>query len=248
MDRYNNFNHLSVRDLIEARDQFHVHLMNKKNVLGTAIGRYMIRLSDLDEYGRFKRRSQNAKGDSVKEKPKRTLENSMIIEASWPCILVFVEKWEEKSTLIKEGGDNVVPKTIYMPDGRVVPVCIVEAPKETNVSDDIDLDKIRFPNNLIGGGFPLLMHSQGVDWLATVGCLVADGHKYYALTNKHVTGEGGDFVYSKFGDEKVKIGIASGKTLGKENFSDLYEEWPCKNLLVNNPRRKRRGIRLVSLE
>lgn len=36
-----NYSHLSIRDLIEARELFHVHLINKKNVVATAIGRYL---------------------------------------------------------------------------------------------------------------------------------------------------------------------------------------------------------------
>jgi hypothetical protein len=229
VDQYSKFSHLSVRDLVEARDQFHVHLMNKRNVVATAIGRYLIRLSDLGEDGKYK----PTPSDGPVQKPKRTLDNSMVIDISWPCVLVFVEKWQDEIDLVKHSGENIVPKTIYMPDGRVVPVCIVEAPREASAATEIDPDRLRFPDNLIGGGFPLLMHSQGVDWLATVGCLVADGHRYYALTNKHVTGEGGEPVYSRFGADRRQIGVASGKTLGKVSFSKLYEEWNTRNLYVN---------------
>jgi hypothetical protein len=35
-----NFVSLSLKDLLEARDQFHYHLMNKKNVVATAVGLY----------------------------------------------------------------------------------------------------------------------------------------------------------------------------------------------------------------
>ena len=229
MDKYPNFSHLSVKDLVEARDQFHVHFMNKKNVVATAIGRYLIRLSDLDADGKLK----PSPGKGYVPKPARTIANSAVINISWPCVLVFVDKWEDENALIQQAGDNVVPKTIYMPDGRVVPVCIVEAPKQPQVAEDIDPHSLRFPDNLIGGGFPLLMHSQGVDWVATVGCLVADGHRYYALTNKHVTGEGGEFVYSRFGASRRRVGVASGHTLGKVDFSRLYEGWISKDVLVN---------------
>ena len=34
------FSMLSLRDLLAARDFFHVHLMHKANVVGTAVGRY----------------------------------------------------------------------------------------------------------------------------------------------------------------------------------------------------------------
>ena len=48
-----DFNHLSVKDLVEARDMFHAHLINKKNVVATAVGRYLIRKNDLDENGKY---------------------------------------------------------------------------------------------------------------------------------------------------------------------------------------------------
>ena len=40
------FNSLSLADVLEAREQFHVHLMHKANVVGTAVGRYLIRKED----------------------------------------------------------------------------------------------------------------------------------------------------------------------------------------------------------
>ena len=36
-----DFNTLSLRDLIEARDHYHVHLVHKRNVVATAVGRYI---------------------------------------------------------------------------------------------------------------------------------------------------------------------------------------------------------------
>src|SRR5205085_11947605 len=105
---------LSVKDLIEARDMFHAHLINKKNVVATAIGRYLIREDDLDKKdGRFRK---------AKHKSKRTLSNSIVVDISWPCILVFVSKWEENEDLLKGGTTEIVPKSVYMPDGRVVPI------------------------------------------------------------------------------------------------------------------------------
>ena len=41
-----DFSSLSVRDLLEARDAYHVHLAHLANVIATAIGRYRIRLGD----------------------------------------------------------------------------------------------------------------------------------------------------------------------------------------------------------
>src|SRR5664279_5327044 len=119
------FSHLSLRDLIEAREMFHAHLINKKNVVATAIGRYLIRLDDIDDNGKY---------DPQKKKVARTLDNSVVIDISWPCILAFVDQWEQKEKLISSESTDVVPSCVYMPDGRVVPICVVYAPKNP-VSD-----------------------------------------------------------------------------------------------------------------
>ena len=38
-----DFSSLSLKDLIEARDLYHFHLIGKANVVGTAIGLYLVR-------------------------------------------------------------------------------------------------------------------------------------------------------------------------------------------------------------
>jgi hypothetical protein len=224
-----NFTNLSLKDLVEARDMFHVHLMNKKNVVATALGRYLIRRSDIDKNGAFRPKEYK----SPKTKPPRTLEDSMVIDISWPCILVFVEKWADKADLIHGDQTDILPNAVYMPDGRVVPICVVLASRSLESDSTVDLDRLRFPINLIGGGFPLLIESQGVTRAATVGCVVTDGHKYFALTNKHVTGEDGKKVYSVLGGQKLKIGTSSKKALGKLAFSKLYRGWLGDNLLIS---------------
>src|SRR6476659_337009 len=142
-----NYSHLSLRDLVEARDMFHAHLINKRNVVATAIGRYLVRKKDLDRYGRDKGSSGGV----------RTLSNSVVVEDSWPCILAFVREWEESSALVGRNFNDLVPKTIFMPDGRKVPVCVVEAPRQEVDVSTIDVDRLRFPENLIGGGYPLIV-------------------------------------------------------------------------------------------
>jgi len=223
-DRQFNFNNLSVKDLIEARDMFQVHLFNKKNVKATAIGRYLIRLSDIDKNGKYSPQSI---------KSKRTLENSAVIDISWPCILVFVNKWEDDKYLVENGVSNLIPKNIFMPDGRVVPVCVVESSKNETAHTPIEMERLRFPTNLMGGGFPLMVRSQGKDYVASVGCLVSDGHKYYALTNKHVVGESGEIVESIIGRQRMRIGVSTGKSIGKVKFSQLYRGWDDDNMMVS---------------
>jgi hypothetical protein len=41
-----NFQSISLKDLLEARELYHWHLVNKANVVGTAVGLYRIRKSD----------------------------------------------------------------------------------------------------------------------------------------------------------------------------------------------------------
>lgn len=219
-----NFNHLSVRDLVDARELFHLHLINKKNVVATAIGRYLIRKTDIDKYGQYR---------PQKVKPARSLDNSVVLDISWPCILVFISSWEKEEDLIKDRASDIIPKTIYMPDGRTVPICVILASKENYTSSTIDLNQLRFPKNYIGGGFPIFINSQGVQRIATIGCIVSDGHKYYALTNKHVAGVEGEEIYSNLDGSSVRIGKATNHVLGKVKFTSLYPGWESSNILVS---------------
>jgi hypothetical protein len=41
ISRPRHFESLSIKDLLLARNVYHYHLMNKANVVGTAIGRYL---------------------------------------------------------------------------------------------------------------------------------------------------------------------------------------------------------------
>src|SRR5947209_873705 len=69
----NDFHSLSLVDILEARDLYHLHLTERKGVLATALGRYLIR-----------------KGDSWPGEPKhkgtgpKTLETTQIRSYSWP--------------------------------------------------------------------------------------------------------------------------------------------------------------------
>src|ERR1700720_1745651 len=120
LERYrpeNAFDQLSLRDLLDARDQYHIQLMQHPNVVATALGRYRIRKGDSwpTERGAGK----------IHGKYARTLENSEVRYYSWPAILVFVRKWESLEELAERPG-GLVPRTFYLPDGRSVPVCVIE--------------------------------------------------------------------------------------------------------------------------
>jgi hypothetical protein len=61
-----NFAALSTKDLLDARDQYHWHLIHKKNVVGTTIGLYYIRKTDPSTIGE-RRTGRNIDGGSAKE-------------------------------------------------------------------------------------------------------------------------------------------------------------------------------------
>src|SRR5690349_16489381 len=91
-----NYAALATKDLVEARDLYHWHLIHKTNVVGTAIGLYRIRKTD-PWPNRERSDADEAKLQAAAPKGERTLENSEIREYSWPCILVFVDHWQDPS-------------------------------------------------------------------------------------------------------------------------------------------------------
>jgi hypothetical protein len=229
------FNMLSLPDLLEARDFYHVHLMHKANVIATAVGRYLIRKSDSWPTSSENTATQrNASGKPV-IKGKRTLDNSEVRPYSWPCILVFVEQWVDADQFGHESNqinpDDKVERAIYLRDGKVVPICVVEAPRDETSRGAVG--DLLFPDNLIGGGFPVIANVQEEEHVASIGCMVSDGHTVYALTNRHVAGAAGEVVYSRLGGETVRIGKSSRRQLTRRRFEEVYAEWPGKNVYVN---------------
>lgn len=226
------FNLLSLLDLLEARDLFHIHLMHKANVVATAVGRYLIR-SDEPWPNSSKEFSEQSKRDQHRIKPARTLANSEVRPYSWPCILVFVDEWIERDKFgtDENPSNDLLPKAIYMPDGRVVPVCVVKADIEEAVQPTAG--EFTFPSNLIGGGYPVIADVQGQQKVASIGCLVSDGHLTYALTNRHVSGEPGEKVYSILDGVHVEIGHSSERQLTRMLFQEVYSGWPGKNVYLN---------------
>jgi len=192
------FSSLSIIDLLRARDQFHVHLMHKPNVVGTAIGRYLIRKEDplpsAQQVTEEKVQKRKAK------KIPRTLENSEVRDYSWPCVLVFVSQWVDDDAFGTHGevpASGYIPKTIYMEDGRSVPICVVLAPAVDSPPPPPAAEDLVFPTSQLSGGYPILARVQGTDHIASIGCLVTDGHRVYAVTNRHVAGEEGEILWPR---------------------------------------------------
>lgn len=219
------YDNLSLKDLLEARDLYHVHLMNRPNVVATAVGRYRIRIQD-SWPGQSGGRTVHGKGE-------RTLENSEVRPYSWPCVLAFVNEWvgEEHFSGRAYSPDDMVPKTLYMPDGRKVPVCVVKAPRQEEAP--MSAPKTLFPLNNLGGGFPVIAEQQGRQHVATVACLATDGHKVYALTNRHVAGDAGEVIFSKLSGSLRRIGVSSAKQLSRMRFEEVYPGWVGSNVFVN---------------
>jgi len=218
-----DFSTLSLKDLLEARDAYHVHLMNLEHVVGTAVGKYLIRKGDPD-YDRPFYTKLPSKGK------RRTLFNSALRPWSNPCVLVFINKW----TTLKEWREkpaNYVPPYLYLPDGRVIPTCVVYTEEKKRPSQP--RYKLNFPNGLLGGGFPVLSTVQGEVRIGSIGCLVTDGHSIYALTNRHVAGiarQPSSVVIN--GNQRV-IGEASGAEVRTAPFSEIYPGWPGSKMIIN---------------
>jgi len=223
------FSMLSLRDLIAARDLYHLHLMAKQHVVGTAVGRYLIRKSDPWPRDREQLVEHDTRQHAMsRKKEPRTLGNSELRPYSWPCVLAFVDTWVDEANMT---ASDIVPLTLFMPDGSRVPVCVVYAPLD-EVGPPRQPPK-NFPKQIMGPGYPVLVDVQGEEHFASVGCLVSDGHKVYALTNRHVTGAPGERIYALIGGAKVPIGVSAPKHLTRKLFQDLYPEWPGKNVFVN---------------
>jgi hypothetical protein len=224
-----DYSSLSVRDLVEARDHYHVHLAHLQNVVGTAIGRYRIRENDW-----YATHPPSEKPPEGYERPEgaRTLFNSVVTDWSWPCVLVFVDHWADtKSFGTGTEADQIVPRALYLPDGRVVPTCVVEMRRDV-LPGGIP-HQYRFPKTFIGGGYPVLADVQGRERIGSVGCLVTDGHATFALTNRHVTGEKDREIFSILGGKRVRVGVSDPRHIGKMSFEEVYGGWPGKSVFCN---------------
>lgn len=211
-----DFLSLSISDLLEAREAYHVHISRMERVIGTAIGRFLIRRQDADyknPYGHQKRFQTTP----------RTLANSDVRKWSWPCVLVFVESWLSKEEVSSQ-PDDVVPPFLFLPDGRVIPTCVVCAGLEQEPTRP--LGRLNFPSKLIGGGYPVLTEVQNSQHVGSLGCLVTDGESVYALTNQHVIGAAGREALTLINGQRRRIGRASDRQIGKKEFGAVYKGFP----------------------
>jgi hypothetical protein len=218
-----DFTALSIRDLLEARDHYHVHLANLDNVIGTAVGRYLIRDTDPD--------FDDPRGHKdADDRTPRTLANSSVRPWSWPCVLVLVSRWETRARFSGRPAQFVPPR-LYLPDGRVVPTCVVHAPLDE--AGPPPVPQLSFPSGLHGGGFPILTDDQGQTRVGSIGCLVTDGSYVYALTGEHVVADVGTPAYTLQSGLRVRLAVSDRRASRKVTLQDIYPDWPGVRSLVN---------------
>ncbi|MFT3697714.1 MAG: hypothetical protein QM831_31535 [Kofleriaceae bacterium] len=208
-------------DLLEAREQYHVHLSSVPTVVGTAIGRYRIREDDW--YATHPPTSIR-----VGKKPEgpRTFENSVVRPWSWPCVIVMVNHW------FARGKDHPkIDKQLYMPDGRVIPTCVVYAPPDEQLPRQPDV--IGASSNLIGGGYACTRTAQGETRAGTIGCIVEREGSYFALTNRHVAGPDGGEVDAVIRTQRVAIGRSSTQAISRVPMREVFPAWPASDNFAN---------------
>jgi hypothetical protein len=217
-----DFRSLGVKDLLDARDHFHVQLAHKPNVFATAVGLYLVRNTDPD--------TPHARDRSPKSSP-RTLLNSTVRDWSWPCILVFVTQWQTIEELATR-PEQVVPPFLYMPDGRIVPVCVVLAQSAQLPARTVPPS--RLAASCLGVGSPIYVDAQGMRRMGTVACMVSDGSDFYLLTNNHLAGATGRPVQALLRGIPQVIGTTHGtRNLTEKTFSSVYPELPGRDSVVN---------------
>jgi len=215
-----DFSSLSVRDLLDARDAYHVHLAHLENVIATAIGRIRYRIGD--RYERFAPDDPQAQSAPKLTGP-RTFFNSVVKPWSKPCVLVFVRNWIEKRDFAEQ-PDQAVPRALYLPDGRVVPTCVISVTEIEAAAQGTP--HVSFPRSFIGGGYLVSSEVQGREHFGSIGCLVTDGTMTYALTNRHVTGEPGREIFAYLRGRRERVGVSDGRQVGKLPFEEAFPGWP----------------------
>jgi hypothetical protein len=215
---------LSMQDLLDARDAYHVYLSTLENVAATAIGRYLIRKDDwyADHAPNEPRPDHVPKPDGP-----RTLDNSVVRPWSWPAVLVFVREWAPDGTL----GNQEVPRALHLKDGRVVPTCVILARPDESLPPAVPGPSTA--SSLLGGGYSCVRRHQGIEHSGTIGCLVTREGSFYALTNRHVAGSGGEPIGVYYDGEYHEVGRSAGIASSNLPLSSAFPAWPGDRTLLN---------------
>ncbi|MDR5837463.1 hypothetical protein [Caballeronia sp. LZ034LL] len=142
-------------------------------------------------------------------------------------MLVFVREWVEPEHL----GGNLVPRALYLSDGRVVPTCVVLAPADEEAGPPSPGPSQVSP--MVGGGYACLRTDQGIERMGTFGCIVNKDGSFYALTSRHVAGEPGQPVSAYVGDSTREVGNAVNLGLSKLAFSEAFPEFSVLKGMLN---------------
>ena len=212
--RRTDYRALSLQDLLDAREQYQVHLANLETVLGTAVGRYRIRLNDANFHDKTLNDKRPAKSLGA-----RTLDNSDIRDWSWPCVLVFVSEWIAPDVLAKH-PERTVPPLLYLPDGRQVRTCVVLAQKR--VANLPPEDAVAFATSLLGPGFQVFAEGQGVTRMGVASSIVADDAGAYLLTTGHVAGAAETEVYCVQRGRRKVVGISEPRSVAALPLASVY--------------------------
>jgi hypothetical protein len=218
-----NYSSLSVKDLLDAREAYHVHLIMLPTVVATAIGRFRFHFEDPCA------RDPDARA-KYGETPPRTLADTVVRPWSWPCVMVFVKDWYDPKDL-SQHATEAIPRLLYLPDGRIIPTCVIKArPSDQPIAP---VERLGFPDETIGGGYPCYIRSQGREQNGTLGALVSREGATFALTNRHVTGREGQEIFAFVKGESVKIGESHPYHVGKKLFKNAYPGWPGEHTIAN---------------
>jgi hypothetical protein len=214
---------LSIKDLLDAREAYRVYLSQLDNVIATAIGRYCIHE---DDWYASNPPDRQRPTDKARVTAPRTLANSVIRPWSWPAVLVFVKRWDDPKDL----KGNLVPKTLYLPDGRVVPTCVILATPD----EALPMPSVGpfHASHLLGGGYACLREHQGEQAFGSFACLMRKGGSYYALTNRHVAGGDGETVKAYVRGAYEPVGTSSNIAVERAPMSSIFPLWGRQDTLL----------------
>lgn len=194
---------LRIEDIVQAQQIFHSDLVERTNVVATAVGKYR------------RRRDEHDHGP-------KTLENTYVSAHAWPALMVFVRKWASQSEFHKLNHEHqLVPPYVSLPDRRRVPTCVILVEEQHALSTPL-YRRFNLPTWLLGGGLPVVRRAQEEDRAGSLGCLVTDGANVFAITNRHVAGPPASAIDTLRNGERQTIGRTAEKQVTKLALDTAY--------------------------
>ena len=210
-----NFSSLSIKDLLDARDAYHVHLAHYETVIGTAIGRYLLRPKEAKHW----------RGEVTEMSRAHWRTPSCGRGRGHAFSFSFASGFRGK---LKVG--EKIPDVLYLGDGRAVPTCVVYAPLDEGPGRDIR--DLTFRRALSAAATASSRTFREREHVGSLGCLASDGDMTYAVTSRHVTGEPGREIYSIIRGKRQRIGVSDSVQVRHLPFSDVYPGWPGDRVYV----------------